>query len=772
MSSLLRHRRLQHCYIYVCLALFIVTSLYIQIRSFATPYSGILVEQNRSLEWTIAGIQNDSIAANWNIAPGDRIVSVDGQPTPKIFTAAQEKMLIGATRIEVLGSTGLPRLFIVKPTIEDKLENGLAFLMELFLIGVGGYAFLKKPGSHLIHRFFLLNVLIASTIITLFSDEIEISSYLFSYCAVWLPYVMLSFYLLFAFRSIYAKFRFLLMGYLAYAFTCSAFTAFFLLRREVYDWVSHLLNIVFIFTLLLMAGITAFYWKKLDRIEQNQLFLLFVGIFTSLMPYVLLYALPELLRGSALIPAEYVLIGLVPVSGTLAYLLVQRQIVDMKFYITRLSVHSLYYSAMLVLFLLAAVWDSLLYAAGLFILFGMLTFGYQRLLLRLQRQENRKTEWLEHQKLRLSLQLAEKKNIRDILKLSADLLHDLIDVEGLTLVYMDDNALPLVYSTGIYLNTLTPGTVNMPDNNDWSGSEKYAQVIELSHGTEEPKLGYLCLGLKTNHTLLSAEEHRLVEKFRSEAIQMLLNARQTFRLRQEYEQLNKVQAAHHERRLRDLQTYSHMALEAREAEKIRISYFLHDDLLQNLIFLSRDLEELYDTGKYERERNATWLKCLYDSQRSIRSLSDQLYPHILDKGDLQEALHWLLRDMNRLNEVAVTLQYEAPAPEPFPSFVKTNLFRALRELIVNVFKHAEATEIYVRVWMGKGSLYCIVSDNGKGFSEATARPAAERGSGFGLMSVCDQMEHLGGSADIDSVPGQGTTVTLKLPLVKEITAND
>ncbi|MNL60538.1 sensory histidine kinase DcuS [compost metagenome] len=74
--------------------------------------------------------------------------------------------------------------------------------------------------------------------------------------------------------------------------------------------------------------------------------------------------------------------------------------------------------------------------------------------------------------------------------------------------------------------------------------------------------------------------------------------------------------------------------------------------------------------------------------------------------------------------------------------------------------------------MGKGSLYCIVSDNGKGFSEATARPAAERGSGFGLMSVCDQMEHLGGSADIDSVPGQGTTVTLKLPLVKEITAND
>lgn len=770
MSSLLRHRRIQYSYIYVCLVVFIAASLYIQIESFTTPYSGILVETNSSLEWIIAKVQNDSIAANWDIAPGDRIVSVDGQPTPKIFTAANENMLVGATRLEVLSNTGSPRLFIVAPTLKDKLENGLAFLMELFLIGVGGYALRKKPESRLIRRFFLLNMLIASTIITLFSDEVVVSSYLFSYCAIWLPYVMLSFYLLFAFRSIYSKFRLLLTGYLAYAFACSAFTAFFLLRREVYEWMSHLLNIIFLFTLLLMAGITAFYSKRLDRIEQNQLLLLFVGIFTSLMPYVLLYALPELLWGSALIPAEYALIGLVPISGTLAYLLVQRQIVDMKFYITRLSVHSLYYSSMLVLFMLAAVWGSLLYATELFILFGLLTYGYRRILLRMQQRENRKKEWLEHQKLRMSLQLAEKRNIRDILKLSADLLHDLIEVQGLTLVYFDDDNLPLVYSTGIYLDTWAPGAATLPDNQDWNDRKEYAQVIELSHRPEEPQLGYLCLGPKTNQTLLSAEENRLVEKFRSEAIQMLLNARQTFRLRQKYEQLNKEQAAYHERRFRDLQTYSHLALEAREAEKIRISYFLHDDLLQNLIFLSRDLEELHDTGKYERERNATWLKCLYDTQRSIRSLSDQLYPHILDKGDLQEALHWLLRDMNRLNEIAVTLQYEAPAPEAFPSFVKANLFRAVRELIVNVFKHAEATEMHVRVWQAKDNLYCSVSDNGKGFAEAASRPQAALGPSFGLMSVCDQMEHLGGSADIDSVPGRGTTITLKLPLFKETTA--
>ncbi|WP_204604006.1 sensor histidine kinase [Cohnella boryungensis] len=764
MPGILQYPRINRLFILICLALFLGAASYIQFHSLTNPSPGILVERNSSSEWIVAGILQDSIASGLSIEPGDRIVSFDGRPDPRLFVSDNEKILTGANRLEVVGSEGRQYSIAIKPTRTDKLENGFAFLMEAFLVGVGWYSVRKNPESRLFRRFFLLNVIIAFCIVAMFSDEIYLSNYIFVYCAIWLPYVILSFYLLFAFRSIYSRFRPLLLGYQAYSAAFSAFATFSIVRQITYSWVTDALNVALIITLILIACITAFYWSKFDRIERNQLFILFLGVFTSLMPYVLLYAIPRLLWADYFVSAEYTLIGLVPISGTLTYLLVQRQMLDWKFYVPRIVLSTFYCGFALALFLLAAAWGSALYAAGLCILFGLLTYGYRRLLLRLLRHKNRNKEWLEHQKLRMSLQLAEKNNIRDILKLFADLLHDRIEVQGLTLVYFDDNVLPLVYKTGIYEDKFGPGVASAPDNQDWSNSKEYAQVMELLHGQEDQKLGYLCLGPKTNRSPFSSEEIGIIGKLREEVIHMLSNARQLVRARYEYE-LNKDQIDLQERQFHDFRTYNQLLLEAREAEKIRISYFLHDDLLQNLIFLSRDLEELHDTGRYERERNATWLKCLYDSQRSIRSLSDHLYPHILDKGDLQEALQWLLRDMNRQNEIAVALHYEAPSPEPFPAFVKANLFRAVRELIVNVFKHAQASEMHVRVWMNRDYVFCSVMDNGKGFTTASpSGKSAAGGSRFGLLSVCDQMEHMGGTADIDSVPGQGTSVTLKLPL--------
>ncbi|QMV42891.1 sensor histidine kinase [Cohnella cholangitidis] len=764
MQSILQHPRIRRLFVPVCLAFFLCAASYIQFHSLTSPSPGILVERNSSSEWIVSKILNDSIASGLSIRPGDRILSFDGKPDPKLFVFEAEHVLSGARNIEVLDSEGRQRTIGIKPTRTDMLENGFAFLLEAFLVGVGWYSVRKKPESLLFRRFFLMNVIIAFCIVSMFSDELYLSNYIFVFCAIWLPYVILSFYLLFAFRSIYSRFRSLLLGYQLYSAALSVFSAAFIVRQEKFDWMTDLLNIALIFTLVLMTCITAFYWTKFDRIEKNQLFILFLGVFTSLMPYVLLYALPRLLWSDFFVSAEYTLIGLVPVSGTLTYLLVQRQMLDWKLYIPKLAVSGAYYASMLALFLLAAAWGSALYAAGLCILLALLTLGYRRLLLRMRRQGNRNKEWLDHQKLRMTLQLSEKKNVRDLLRLFADSLHEKIEIQGLALVYFEDDALPLVHSTGIYTEIRGNGNAPTPTLHDWSEGKGYAKALELSDDREQTKLGYLCLGSKIDGAPFTREELLAVESIREMAVRMLLNVRQLSRLRQEYE-LNKHQIVHHESRFRDFRTYSQMLLEAREAEKIRISYFLHDDLLQNLIFLSRDLEELHDTGRYERERNATWLKCLYDSQRSIRTMSDHLYPHILDRGDLQEALQWLLRDMNRQDEIAVSLHYEAPAPDPFPALVKANLFRAVRELIVNVFKHAQASELNVRVWMNRDCVHCSVIDNGKGFTAASVpdKPAAG-GSGFGLLSVCDQIEHMGGTADIDSVPGQGTSVTLKLPL--------
>ncbi len=754
------HKRLW--LVYASLGLFLCAAAYIHFHSLTTPASGIVAERNASGQWFISSILPASIAEGWQAEPGDRLLSFDGRSDPKLFIHDGEKLVTGFKRVELEDRNGTRRTIVVEPGAENLWKYGVSFLSELFLLGVGVYAVRKVPESRLIRQFFALNLVLAACFLTMFSDEMHLSNYAFSFCAVWLPYCLLTFYLSFAFRSMQGRFRPLLVGYRLYSAAFSGVIAYGIVNGNIGDWASQLLNMALIGTLLMMAGLTAFYWKRFDRIEKNHVLVLVCGTIAGVLPYLLLYAYPFLLGQDHYVPLEYTFISLVPVSGILTYLLVRRQMLDMKFYVPRMAVHGLYYGATLGLFLTAAASGSAFHAASLFALFGLLTYGYRRVLLRLRKRETRTIERLQHQKLRLSLQLAEKSNIREIIKLFAELLHETIEVQGLVLVYYDDEGSPIAHGTGIYEGKWAFGSAEPPDE-----EPPFVRTIELTHGSGERSLGRLYLGPKTNMTMFSSEEQRVIEKFRVEAIQMLLNVRLLFRLQNEYN-MNKERMDRSERRFRDFQTYSRMLLEAREEEKIKISYFLHDDLLQNLIFLSRDLEELHDTGRYDPERTAAWLKCLYDSQRSIRSMSDTLYPHILDKGDFQDALRWLLLDMNRSDEVAVSLQYDAPSPEPFPAYVKTNLFRAVRELVVNAFKHAEASELQVSVWLQRDFVCCSVSDNGKGFSDAAdLRRSGSVRSRFGLMSVCDRMERLGGSAKIDSVPGRGTSVTLKMPLRKE-----
>ncbi|GKU77686.1 sensor histidine kinase [Paenibacillus sp. L3-i20] len=763
MRSFLHNKRISRLFIYSCLVLCICTTSYIQFRSLTTPTTGIFVEQNASSEWIVDFVIDEPITVDMNIRPGDRILFFDGSPNPRLFILNNEKMLTNVKRLTLLDKQGLQQTIVIEPTTSEKVEIGFAFLMEMFLLGVGWYAFKKKPDSSLIRKFFLLNMLIAFCMVAMFSNEVQLSYYLFPYGITWLTYFMLSFYLLFAFRSIHSKFQYLLLCYQIYSVGFTICANYFFFKGKSYQWMTDVFNIVLISTIIVMAGITAFYWAKLDRIEKKQLFILFISVLISLLPYLLLHAIPDLLWTGFIVSIKYTFVGLVPIICTLTFLLVRRQMLELKWYNPKLVAHIIYYSLAFSLIVLSSALGNFFYAFLLCVVFGMITYVYRKMLQSLKRHSDSKEDWLQNQKLRLSLQLTEKKYIRDILSMFAHVLDDKLALQGHVLVYINEPSLPIVHLSGIYEDK----QILDRDNNDWKSNDEYAYVVELSLGANAEKLGYLCLGAKANATLFTAIELNKIEKFRIEMTKVLLNAKKMFHLHYEYEQ-NKEQMKRHEHQVHYFRNYSQMLIEAREAEKIRISYFLHDDLLQNLIFLSRDIEELHDTGRYEAERAAAWLKCLHDSQRSIRSLSDHLYPHILDRGDLQEALSWLIRDMNRENVITIHLQYDVPSPETFPAFIKANIFRAVRELIVNVFKHAQATEMNVRVWSMHEHIYCCVSDNGIGFSNETSlRHNLSGGKGFGLLSVCDQIEHLGGLVDVDSIFGEGTTVTLKLPLRKE-----
>lgn len=200
-----------------------------------------------------------------------------------------------------------------------------------------------------------------------------------------------------------------------------------------------------------------------------------------------------------------------------------------------------------------------------------------------------------------------------------------------------------------------------------------------------------------------------------------------------------------------------------QRERKRLSQILHDGLQQHLVAAKLQLGGLAGPdGDGEVARTAAQVEQLLNESIQIsRSLSAELSPPILQDGGLADALLWLQRWMREKHdfdvEVAVETDLE-PAPE-----IKTLVFESVRELLFNCVKHAATARAVVRVTGANGgALEVRVSDEGCGFDPARMGPAGN-GGGFGLFSIRERIQLAGGELRIDSIPGGGTRVLLRVP---------
>ena len=135
----------------------------------------------------------------------------------------------------------------------------------------------------------------------------------------------------------------------------------------------------------------------------------------------------------------------------------------------------------------------------------------------------------------------------------------------------------------------------------------------------------------------------------------------------------------------------------------------------------------------------------------LRELSRGLHPAVLSEGGLVPALSSLARR----SAVPVELRLELDA-ERFEEPVEVAAYYAVSEALTNTAKHAQASQVEVRATRRDSWLDVIVSDNGRGGAVAS--------SGSGLTGLIDRVEAIGGTIHIDSPPGLGTAVQVKLPI--------
>ncbi len=208
---------------------------------------------------------------------------------------------------------------------------------------------------------------------------------------------------------------------------------------------------------------------------------------------------------------------------------------------------------------------------------------------------------------------------------------------------------------------------------------------------------------------------------------------------------------------------------AQEDERKRIARELHDETSQDLAVLAMGIEAAQDAhraGKVPRldEVKALAVRTLEDVHRLILDLR----PSVLDDLGLLSAIRWYAE--RSLESRGLSVRCEFGEMPRLPPEMETALFRICQETMSNIARHAQASAVLVQVGIEGDEVVAIeIEDDGKGFDpEAVARREGRRS--WGLMGIKERAEILGGVARVESAPGKGTRVEVRIPLPRESAA--
>ena len=233
------------------------------------------------------------------------------------------------------------------------------------------------------------------------------------------------------------------------------------------------------------------------------------------------------------------------------------------------------------------------------------------------------------------------------------------------------------------------------------------------------------------------------------------------------------QAELYERLRKERENYRRLArhmLIAQEEERGRVARELHDETSQSLTGLSLNMQALLSIAKASDFGDAAFRAKLEQAYNiglqlssEISEIMKSLRPTALDSLGLGPAIHQYAE--NRLQSVGINVSVQLEGMEArLPSEVEFGLYRIAQGSIANIAWHSQAKNAVISVRCTSGELIMQLEDDGKGFDASKPVEVDESGRGRGLFSMKERASLLGGTCDIQSQPGKGTKIIVKVPV--------
>jgi signal transduction histidine kinase len=216
----------------------------------------------------------------------------------------------------------------------------------------------------------------------------------------------------------------------------------------------------------------------------------------------------------------------------------------------------------------------------------------------------------------------------------------------------------------------------------------------------------------------------------------------------------------------ELKELSARLLAMQEKERRTLSRELHDEVGQSLSAVLMEIGNLnavMPAGNSDLRGHIDSIKKLAEnSVKVVRNMALLLRPSMLDDLGLVPALQWQAREVSRRTGIAVEVAADNVADD-LPEDHKTCIYRVVQEALHNCARHSDAGAVRLTVVQHEDRIDLTVADNGKGFDSRLVR-------GMGLLGMEERVTHLGGTFQVNSKPGQGTSLLIELPLAAPVEA--
>ncbi|MGB3990139.1 MAG: sensor histidine kinase [Acetivibrionales bacterium] len=217
-------------------------------------------------------------------------------------------------------------------------------------------------------------------------------------------------------------------------------------------------------------------------------------------------------------------------------------------------------------------------------------------------------------------------------------------------------------------------------------------------------------------------------------------------------------------------------IKAQEEERQRVARDIHDgpaQMLSNVVLKAEICERLIDVDLDQaRSELQNLKKIVRDSLQDVRKIIYNLRPMSLDDLGLIPTLQRYILTFQEESGISVSFITKGSEPE-LKSVISLTVFRIVQEALSNVAKHARANNAVMQLEFLEKNLKLYVYDDGIGFDTAKLNDRNEDiTSGFGLVSMRERVELLGGDMRISSEPGKGTRLNIIIPFTQEEEVND